>query len=264
MGIYGFPGQTALPSNLICAILAGLGLYRRLTKFEIATFFFFAGGSIIAQARTHVPGLILITLVFLYGLSKFDRQYFRYSVGLLAFGLTLMFTVGANKMAYLIGTDWFNDPNLVYRRERAWLQADLVWDVFPLTGIGPEARYWGDTRGLVDKWTPHAGFDNGWLLIRASYGLVGVILMAIAIGVWTLGPLRNLRNKVASAEQRGLIVAMSLSAICIALGMYGNNILTWEPSMLVFFVLAGIIMPTQEEELATMRDPFDRARLRAG
>ncbi|HRJ26730.1 MAG TPA: hypothetical protein PLO61_04365 [Fimbriimonadaceae bacterium] len=262
MGIYGFPGQTALPCNLVCAILAGVGLFRKLSKFETLLFFFFAGGALIAQARTHVPALILITVVFFIGLSRWDKKAMSSWLLIMTLGLVVMFTFGADKMAYLLSTNWLNDPNLIYRRERAWIQADTVWQYFPITGIGPEPRYWGDTRGQVDKWTPHAGFDNGWLLIRASYGLVGMVMMGIALAIWASAPFRVLRERAASPEQKGFTVAMALGAICIAIGMYGNNILTWEPSMLVFFVLSGMVMKTQSEEVDSMQEPFRELRSR--
>lgn len=246
---YGFPGHLAINAAMACMIITGALLVRRLTKWEIAAFVFFAAASVMPQARTHLPALALT--VFVFTLAIMARERIRSSWFIIA-GIviaSLFLTFGRDKLAYVFSTNWLDDQNMKYRRNRSWMQAELVAELYPWTGIGAEPRYWGRGDSMPDKFAPRTAFDNGWLLVRSSYGLVGVALVAGALLIGTLVPLSLRRNPYESDERKGYLLALPFMCIAVGVGMYGNNVVTWEPTMYILFTFAGLAMPTRDEEI---------------
>lgn len=248
IGLYGFPGHLALVSNFACALIAARLVVRPLTKKEIFWFFFFATSSLLPQARSHIPALVLICLFFVIGILIRNRgKAAQAVVAFFALGAA-MFLLTGSKLNYLMSTDWLDDPNLQYRKEEAWVQADLVGQRLPWTGIGPEPRYWGRPDIRQDKWAPRTAFDNGWLLIKSSYGVIGVMLVGWALFLGVIAPFPIRKNPRVSDERKWVTAAFALMCMALGIGMYGNNVVTWEPAMVMLFACGGIAMATREEE----------------
>lgn len=256
-GIYGFPGHLALNAAICAAIFAGRLTTRRLSRGEVFLFFTFAFLSIIPQARTHIPVLALTMLVFVLGMIYQERERASWFVLLLILGIISVAYVFKDQFTYVAGTDWLNDKNMQYRQKRSWIMADKVHEAFPWTGIGPEPRYWGRPDSLPDKYAPRTAFDNGYMLIRSSYGIVGMaaVILALFIGIFIALNVRLDRHE--SSDRRSLATTWSIACVGVAIGMYGNNVITWEPTMTFLMLLAGASMPTRVEAMTSSRSKLN-------
>ncbi|MBV6459816.1 MAG: hypothetical protein HONBIEJF_02970 [Fimbriimonadaceae bacterium] len=258
-GIYGFPGHLALNAAICAAIFAGRLTVRKLSRIEVFLFFTFAFFSIIPQARTHIPVLALTMLVFVLGMIYQERERASWFIVMLVIGVISVAFVFKDQFSYVAGTDWLNDKNMQYRQKRSWVMADKVHEAFPWTGIGPEPRYWGRPDSLPDKYAPRTAFDNGYMLIRSSYGIVGMasVILALFIGVFLALNVRLDRHE--SGERRSLATTWAIACVGVAIGMYGNNVITWEPTMTFMMMLAGASMTTRVEAMESSRSKLKTA-----
>lgn len=260
VGMHGYPGPMALTAVCAAAVLAGLQVARRLRWYEHAGFVFFAGAALIPQARTHLPALGVVILVYLVSLVVRERGRSVVPIGVFVAVSAIMFTLGAENLQYAFGENWLNAGNAEYRQRVAWAGAQMAQQNFPWTGIGADPGFFGDTSTRGDKWAGTIAFDNGWLALAASFGLIGQALFAIGLVAGLFGAFLVSRHPLETDERRGLVVGGALMALALGVGMMGNNVIHWLAAMNAIAIMTGLSMRSYGEQLFA-QSGFRRARV---
>ncbi|MBI5706846.1 MAG: O-antigen ligase family protein [Armatimonadetes bacterium] len=247
-GFYTFSGNSALPDALVAAWFVGQLAVRKLSAWEHFGFFFFVGGSFIAQARTHLPGLLLVFAFYLFFLIRSERERAPAIISGIFAGIGVLLAVAYNRLAYIFGESFLSAANLRYRSSVAWNQANAILKDFPWTGVGPDPSVISNRSIFADKYSLERALEQGWLALQAQFGVVGLLLGMIAIGATIFSPMLILPKPQESAQRKGLVISLALMATCIALGMMGNTVLHWETSFYVFLLTAGLFMRTTQEQ----------------
>jgi hypothetical protein len=254
-GLNGLHPHFAILASFAAAILAARAFVRKTSIWETLLFLFFASGSFIAQARTHLPGLAIASVVFLVGLYLHDRKKAVVMTSLMASLLLLAILVFPHRFSILLQTNIREDPNFSARVHNTWPQAEYIQEKLPWTGIGSEPVFAGDLRFERDKWAPLTAFDNGYLLILSDYGYVGAIIMFLVLGggVWSFIGLRY-RKRAESDERTAILVAVGIMTVSVAISMYANNVITWQDAMTFLFISSGLGIRTRDEEKADIQN----------
>lgn len=253
VGMHGFPGPMAITAIFGASIFAGLQVARRLRWYEHAAFGIFVIAAVLPQARTHLPALAIVFLVYVGTLIAREKGRAAVALGAFAAVAGLVAVLGGQNLQYAFGENWLEAGNLQYRQRVAWAGASEARKSFPWTGIGVDPSFFGDQERIPDKWASTIAFDNGWLVLAAAFGLIGQTIFALALLAGVVAPFRAARDSLESRDRVGWIVACALMVVALGLGMLGNNVLHWLAAMNSLAIAAGIAMRTRTEEAERTR-----------
>ncbi|KXK17415.1 MAG: O-antigen ligase family protein [Fimbriimonadaceae bacterium] len=248
-----FPGPAALSDMMICALIVGQTFVRRLKGWEHILFLFFAGASLTAQARTHMPALALVSLVYMVQVIRTERARAVFYMTVLTIVGMLFVVFGWERLGYAFGENWLDAGSLKWRQNVSWTQANMINQNFPWTGLGPDPALLTNLKLGADKWSPKRSLESGWLAIESAYGLVGLALAAGVAAATLLVPFVVWGNRRSSADRKALSITILLSAIGLFIGMTGNTVIHWEWPFFILMIVGGMCMPSADEEVALHR-----------
>jgi O-antigen ligase len=165
-----------------------------------------------------------------------------------------------NKFVYgMRGTE--NDPALM-ARQLAWKEAEPAMMLRPATGIGPDASLIlaSGNSSNPDKYSTTV-IDNLYIMVRACYGWVGVVLAGAFVVTTFLGLfMRILLGAPAAAAWAVVGVLVSISILFFSLT---GNSLVYTTVGCLSAVVYSLCLPTWREEAEQMQltDGFIRFRV---
>lgn len=247
-------GLSGSPAQLVFHCLAGFSLIasnlfnRSLKRWEFLMCCLFLLVSFMAQSRVLYVSLLIFTIAFLYLLVTRDKQNARLYLGGFAIFMVLLFTLGYDRMQYVLSTDIAKDPTLRWRQDYGWLQAYHILEERPWVGIGPDNNFvWEVMMTTPDRWTWRVHLDNGWLLLICWGGLPAAIMFAPFL-ITSIGGCIQLVRRVTISHERRVLACMVLAMMTVIINdMFLNNGFALPFLNCIIATFGGLCMPSREE-----------------
>jgi O-antigen ligase len=247
--------------GLIAVILIACALFeRKLTKLEIAAIVLLVGVMLMAQIRN---GLVLMALILIPLMVVFAKRHKREAIPYLglAFGvLALLIFAGGERFSYMFSGD---TSTFDFRREVLWPQAWSIYEQRPWFGIGVEPDFAGFNTFIRSRWSDGRLMDNGYLVTLAYGGLPALTFLILAVLAGLRGATMLILRKDSSPLERGYAVCALAVALNIGYGMFFGNYITNISLGMLYFIIAGMAMPSRPETKARLGDRME-ARADAG
>jgi hypothetical protein len=260
-GLTNYPSQLGFQGMLGMAMLGSPLWFRNLKWWEWLGIAFFSLVILSAQYRSmYYAGIGLCVLAFGFFIWRRDRaQSVIFSIVALCI-IALPIVAFPSKFVYgLRGTQ--NDPALM-ARQLAWKEAEPAIMLRPATGIGPDGSLILATGNAnsPDKYSTTV-IDNLYIMVRACYGWVGVVLAGAFVVTTFLGLLMRIllgAPAAASWAVSGILVSISI----LFFSLTGNSLVYTTVGCLAAIVFS-LSSPTWREEAEQMQltDQFVRFRV---
>lgn len=256
-GLHSNIGNAVVYSCAVAVAIVSVVQYRVIRWYELFAIGMLFLGSLLVQVRNQLALILIAGVWVLIALIKAYR-----SKGTLIGGLG----VGAIMAFLLTRKDAFGyffqqgTGTLDFRRDFLWPQAYNVLKYEPIFGIGVEPAFAGwSTQVFPNRWLTHSVIDNGFLLAAIFGGWPGMMLLVVTCAAALFGALRLL----AAPHEDGWHLAFKRMLLMIVLffitGMYWGTLWANPITMAVFFVMAGLAMPSMKSEQLEYAD-YEAAR----
>jgi O-antigen ligase len=247
--------------GLFAVIFIACALFeRKLTKLEIAGIVLLIGVMLMAQIRN---GLVLMAIILIPLMVLFAKRHKREAIpyiGIAIAVLALLIFTGGERFSYMFSGDL---STFDYRREVLWPQAWSIYEQRPWFGIGVEPDFAGFNTYIRSRWSDGLVMDNGYLVALAYGGLPAVTFLALAVLAGLRGAIMLLLRKEAPPLERGYAIAAFAVGLYLGYGMFFGNSITNISLGMLYFIIAGMAMPSRPETKARLGDRTE-ARADAG
>jgi O-antigen ligase len=238
--------------GLFAVILIACALFeRKLTKLEIAGIVLLIGVMLMAQIRN---GLVLMAIILIPLMVLFAKRHKREAVpyiGIALGVLALLIFAGGERFSYMFSGD---TSTFDYRRDVLWPQAWNIYDQRPWFGIGVEPDFAGFDTGIRSKWSDGRVMDNGYLVTLAYGGLPAITFLILAVLAGLRGSVMLIWRKDAPPLERGYAIAAFAVGLYLGYGMFFGNSITNISLGMLYFVIAGMAMPSRPEKVERLGD----------
>jgi O-antigen ligase len=240
-----FPG-VILPVHfnlMVIGIIGSALFYRKLKPLEITVIVVLLGVMLMSQVRnaTVLIALLVLPLVVLF-VKRHRYAALPYIVaGVLV--LLAMVLFGGDRFQYLFSGD---TSTFDYRRNVLWPQAYNILENRPWFGIGVEPALAGFPTVASDRWTDAIILDNGYLVAIAFGGIPALTFIVLSAVTAIIGGVALVLRPTEDRMERGFAYAALVVALAFGYGMLFGNMITNISLGMIYFVIAGMGMPTAE------------------
>jgi hypothetical protein len=232
--LYRAVGLTLHPYLLAAQCLFGMALigsnllYRKIKPWEILSFVIFLSALFVAQSRAYYVSGALTVIVLLVLLYKRDKPMFVASVTSMTLCAVFLMAVFGSRLEYGTKGQGLAESG---RLER-WAAVAGIVEEFPVTGVGPNTRLFGNDTLKLPNRRNLTYPENGYRMILGTMGVPGLFLLLVGLVGSFVIAVRVATKSFSDTIQRrmGLVGALYVMSIAIAMNitnMFEHELLTF-------------------------------------